>query len=271
MSLQRIRTVVRKELRDFRRNRFLIGTMSFMPVVFLISPMITLLRIPASAPASLVNRSVGVTSLLLFVVPAVIPPIMAAYSVIGERDQGTLEPFLTTPIRPDELLLAKALAVFIPSVTVAYGIYFVFAFSIRFGAAHVVSAAVWHTPQMLAQLAFTPLIATWAIWVGIAMSVRARDVRVAQQLATLASLPALGITTLITFRVMTPSVRLAVGLALALLVIDIVAWRIVSQLFDRERLVTGHGRVKLALRLVAAGVQRDESARGVRSTRRRPR
>jgi ABC-type Na+ efflux pump permease subunit len=239
MSAKRIGAVVRKELLDFRRNRFLIGTMSVMPFVFLVSPLITLLRIPSSASASVVNRSVGVTSLLLLVVPAVIPPIMAAYSVIGERDQGTLEPFLTTPIRREELLIAKALAVFVPSATVAYGIYFVFALSVRFGATHLVSAAVWHTPQMLAQLAFTPLIAVWAIWVGIAMSVRARDVRVAQQLATLASLPALGITTLITFRVITPSVALAVGLALGLLAVDVAAWRLVSRLFDRELLVTG--------------------------------
>ncbi len=243
MSLQRMGAVVRKELRDFRRNRFLVGTMAFMPIVFLISPLITLLRIPASTDPSLVDRAVGVTSLLLFVVPAVIPPIMAAYSVIGERDQGTLEPFLTTPVSREELLLAKALAVFIPSVTVAYGIYFVFALVVRFGAAHAVWAAVWHTPQMLAQLVFTPLIAVWAIWVGIAMSVRARDVRVAQQLATLASLPALGITTLITFRVITPSVALAVGIACALLAVDGIAWRFVSWLFDRERLVTGsHAR-----------------------------
>ena len=239
MSLERIGAVVRKELRDFRRNRFLVLTMSLLPLIFLISPVITLLRIPASAPAALVDRSVGATSLLLFVIPAVVPPIMAAYSVIGERDQGTLEPFLTTPIRRDELLLAKALAVFVPSVTVAYGIYFAFALTVRLGAAHVVWAAVWHTPQMLAQLVFTPLIAVWAIWVGIAMSVRARDVRVAQQLATLASLPALGITTLITFRVITPSVQLAVLLAAVLLAIDIRAWRFVSKLFDRERLITG--------------------------------
>jgi ABC-type Na+ efflux pump permease subunit len=230
---------VQKELRDFRRNRFLVGTMAVLPLVFLVSPTVTLLQIPASTPASVIHHAVGGSSLLLFVVPAVIPPIMAAYSVIGERDQGTLEPFLTTPIQREELLLAKAIAVFLPSATVAYAIYFAFALTVRFGAAHAVSAAVWHTPQVVAQLVFTPLIAIWAIWVGIAMSVRARDVRVAQQLATLASLPAIGITALITFRVVTPSVRLAVALAVVLLAIDIRAWRFVSKLFDRERLVTG--------------------------------
>jgi ABC-type Na+ efflux pump permease subunit len=239
MSGERIGAVVQKELRDFRRNRFLVGTMAVLPLVFLVSPVITLLQIPATTPVSVVHHAVGGSSLLLFVVPVVIPPIMAAYSVIGERDQGTLEPFLTTPIEREELLLAKAIAVFLPSVTVAYAIYFAFALTIRFGSAPVVSAAVWHTPQIVAQLVFTPLIATWAVWVGIAMSVRARDVRVAQQLATLASLPAIGITALITFRVITPSVQLAIGLAVVLLLIDIRAWRFVSKLFDRERLITG--------------------------------
>jgi ABC-type Na+ efflux pump permease subunit len=239
VSTERIRAVVRKELRDLRRNRFLVGTMAVLPLIFLVSPLITMLQIPASTSADVVDHAVGGTSLLLFVVPAVIPPIMAAYSVIGERDQGTLEPFLTTPIRREEIVIAKALAIFLPSVTVAYAVYFAYALTIRFGAAHVVSAAVWHTPQVVAQLIFTPLIATWAIWVGIAMSVRARDVRVAQQLATLASLPAIGITALISFRVVTPSVGLAIALAIVLLVIDIRAWRFVSKLFDRERLITG--------------------------------
>ena len=166
-------------------------------------------------------------------VPLVIPPVIAAYSVIGERDQGTLEPFLTTPVRRDELLLGKAVAAFVPSVAVAHAIYVVFLVAVRLGAAHAISAVVWHAPQMLAQILFTPLLAVWSIWVGIAMSARAGDVRVAQQLATLASLPALGFTTLVSFQVIEPSVPLAIGLALVLVAIDVAAWRVVSRMFDR--------------------------------------
>ena len=239
MSLARIRAVFRKELRDYRRNRFLVSTMAVLPVIFLIAPMITLLRIPDSATGTVVERAVGVTSLLLLVIPVVVPPVITAYSVIGERDQGTLEPFLTTPVRREELLLGKAAAAFVPSVTVAYAIYGIVLLSVKLGAAHVVSSTLLHTPQVLAQVLFTPLLAAWAIWVGIAMSVRASDVRVAQQLATLASLPALGFTALISFQVITPSVPLAIGLALALLALDIAGWRIVSSMFDRERLITG--------------------------------
>jgi ABC-type transport system involved in multi-copper enzyme maturation permease subunit len=240
MSLQRVLTVVRKEVREFRRNRFVIGTMAVLPLVFLITPMVTLFRIPASASGAAVRSAVGTLSLLMLIIPLVIPPVIAAYSVVGERDQGTLEPVLTAPVTASELLLGKAVAAFVPSVGVAYAVYFVAAISLRLAAAHVVSAVVWHTPQLLAQILFTPLLALWAIWVGIGISTRASDVRVAQQLATLAGLPLLGFTSLISFQVITPSVSLAIGLALALLAADLVAWRVVSRLFDRERLVTGH-------------------------------
>ncbi|MGN6378346.1 MAG: hypothetical protein ACTHNU_05295, partial [Gaiellales bacterium] len=56
---------------------------------------------------------------------------------------------------------------------------------------------------------------------------------------TLAGLPLLGFTSLISFQVITPSVPLVAGIAVALLAIDIGAWKVVSQLFDRERLITG--------------------------------
>lgn len=239
MNLLRVGTVIRKEVREFRRNRFVISTMAVAPVVFLITPMITLFRIPDSASGTQVKAAVGVMSLLMLIVPIVIPPVISAYSVVGERLQGTLEPVLTTPVRQDELLLGKAAAAFVPSVAIAYAIYLIAAVSFRIGAAPVVSDVVWHAPQMVAQILFVPLLAAWSIWIGIGISSRASDVRVAQQLATLAGLPLLAFTSLISFQLITPSVLLVIALALALLVIDVAAWRVVSRMFDRERLITG--------------------------------
>jgi len=239
MSLKRVGSVVHKEIREFRRNRFVIGTMAALPLVFLITPMITIFKTPESASASQARAAFGVISLLMLIVPVVLPPVIAAYSVVGERDQGTLEPVLTTPVRASELLLGKAIATFLPSVGLAYAIYLVILVSIRLGAAHVVSDVAFHPPQLLAQILFIPLLALWSIWVGIGISSRATDVRVAQQLATLASLPLLAFTSLISFQVIAPSVPLATGLALALLAIDAAGWRIVARLFDPERLITG--------------------------------
>jgi ABC-type Na+ efflux pump permease subunit len=239
MSGQRVRAVIRKEVREFRRNHFVIGTMAVLPLVFLITPLLTIFKVPESASGPQVRAAVGTISLLMLIIPIVLPPVIAAYSVVGEREQGTLEPVLTAPIRASELLVGKAVAAFVPSVGLAYAIYLVVLLSVRFGAAHVVVDVVWHPPQVLAQLLFTPLLALWSIWVGIGISTRVGDVRVAQQLATLAGLPLLGFTSLITFQLIKPSVPLAVGLAVALLVVDVVAGRVVSRLFDPERLLTG--------------------------------
>jgi len=83
------------------------------------------------------------------------------------------------------------------------------------------------------------LLAGWSIWVGIAVSARVSDVRAAQQLGTLASLPPLAVVALVTFNVINPTPALAFGLAAALLAIDTLAWRVVATMFNRERLVTG--------------------------------
>ena len=63
--------------------------------------------------------------------------------------------------------------------------------------------------------------------------------RVAQQLSVLGTLPLLAILALISLNVITVSTALAVGLAAALLGVDLLAWRVVAAMVDRERLITG--------------------------------
>jgi hypothetical protein len=89
------------------------------------------------------------------------------------------------------------------------------------------------------QLLFTPLLAGWAIWVGIAVSARFTDVRLAQQLGALASLPPLAILAVISLNVICASIGLALGLGAGLILVDLPACRAVDAIFDRERPVTG--------------------------------
>ena len=76
---------------------------------------------------------------------------------------------------------------------------------------------------MLVQLLFTPLLAGWAIWDGIAVSARSTDVRAAQQLSMLGSLPPLIIVVLMALNVITVSTALSLPLAAALLAFDLLA------------------------------------------------
>ena len=235
----RVWAMVRKELREYRRNRFIIYTMAVLPLVFLIVPISEIFRVPATAPSSTVHVAVGTTLLLLLIVPVVLPASLAAYAVVGEREQGTLEPLLTTPIRRQELLIGKALAAIVPATALAYLLFAIFVTAVRIWGHPAVVSEVWQAPQFLAQALFAPLLAGWSIWIGMAISARSSDVRVAQQLGTLASLPALGVVSLMTFQVLQPSLTLAIALALGLLVADIGAAAVVARLFDRERLITG--------------------------------
>jgi hypothetical protein len=104
------------------------------------------------------------------------------------------------------------------------------------------SSAICTGPHVLVQFLFTPLVAGWAIWVGIAVSTRSTDARVAQQLSVLGSFPPLIIVALMSLHVISESTGLAIGLATALLAFDLLAWRVVASMFDHERLVTGRRR-----------------------------
>ena len=94
-------------------------------------------------------------------------------------------------------------------------------------------------PDLLAQLCFTPLLAAWSIWIAILISIRSNDIRVAQQFAILASLPSIAVTTLIALNVIKVSLVAGLVTAGALLLLNGIAWRLVSAMFDRERLIIG--------------------------------
>lgn len=237
---RRVLALALKEVREYRRTPFIVGAMASLPLVFMIEPILVILLVPAAAPAAAVEKSVGLTFLLLLITPAVIPATIAAYSVVGEREQGTLEPLLTTPVRREEILLGKALATILPAVGVAYLLFIlVELFAHFFASNQTVASTLAEGPHILADLVFAPLLAMWSIWVGTAVSTRSSDVRVAQQLGTMASLPPLAATALVSFQVLPTSVVVALAFASGLLVLDIVMWWLVTQMFDRERLITG--------------------------------
>ncbi len=233
-SSRRMGAILRKELRDYRRNRYMVATMAIIPVIFLVQPVAYVLSLPASAAIPLSHKH---QLLYMLGIPALVPALVAASSIVSERQQGTLEPVLTTPVTREEFLLAKALAPLIPSVAVSYLVYGLFVAIIEIFAHQGVAPAILQAPVVIAQVLFTPLIAAWSIWVGLAISTLSSDIRAAQQLSMLGNLPVLALTVLIAFNVIHATLGLAVALGVALLAGYRVGWRVVSALFDRERLI----------------------------------
>jgi ABC-2 type transport system permease protein len=210
--------------------------MAVLPLVFIIQPLIVVFKLPASASGLLAHEHV---LLYMLGIPILAPIFVAAYGVVGERLQGTLEPTLTTPIRREELLLAKAVAGLAPSLALAYGVFGLFLVTVALFAQPGIAQGLVQGPDLVAQLLFTPPLAVLSIWVGLAMSIRASDVRVAQQLGLRASLPTVLVAALLAFDIVHATLGLAIILGVLLLLADILGWRVVAAMFDRERLITG--------------------------------
>jgi ABC-type Na+ efflux pump permease subunit len=240
IDFSRVLAVVRKELLDYRRKRSIVVSMLIFPILFLVEPLVVIFIAPPSGSSASLDKTVIVPLLYMLLIAVVIPSTLAAYTIVGEREQGTLEPLLTTPLRQQELVLGKAAAVLIPSVGLAYAVYAIFLLIVALFAHPDISNAVFHDrPTLLTLFLFAPLVAGWAVVVGLAVSVRASEVRVAQQLGMLSSFPVIGVIILLISGVIHPTFVAAIEFAIGLLVVDLLALRLVSRMFDRERLVTG--------------------------------
>ncbi len=180
LDIKRIRAVVHKELRDYRRKWSIVVAMVILPAIFVIQPTLSVFL---GSPTTSSDTYYSLPLLLLLLIPVITPSTLAAYCVVGEREQGTLEPLLTTPIRRQEFILGKAAAVMIPALALSYTVFGLFLGAVRLFANPAVASDVFHQgPVLLALALFTPLLAGWAIVVGMAVSVRASEIRVAQQL-----------------------------------------------------------------------------------------
>ena len=122
----RVWALIRKEFTEYRRNKLIVLTMTILPAAFLFVAARATFALPAHPSPTLLRAVIGQARLFLLILPLFLPSTIAAYSVIGEREQGVLEPLLTTPATDGELLLAKTLAPVVPSVGLSWGLYAVY-------------------------------------------------------------------------------------------------------------------------------------------------
>lgn len=237
----RVRAVIRKEFRDYRRNRFILLTMLLVPAVFAAIPAGTLFALPDKLPEEAARFLAAQFTLMFMIVPVVLPTTIAAHSIIGERNQRSLEPLLATPISDRELLWGKAWAAGLPALAAAWGAYGLFLALASVGAPPAVAERMASPGPMAAVAAAAPVIAAYAVVAAMLVSERSSDVRVAQQLAVFSTLPVIGLVALFTFGAIDFTLwRVAAGAGLVA-ALDLLGWRLLVRLFNRERLLTRHG------------------------------
>jgi ABC-2 type transport system permease protein len=173
----------------------------------------------------------------LLLIPTVIAVSAATFSIVDEKQTGSLEALLATPVRTWELLLGKTLAGAIPALVLTWlsaGFFLLFSWAIGWGGytAYVINAA-WFLNLFLV----TPAIAVLSFMLGVVGSSRAKDAKSAQNLILVIILPVLAfiaiqVTGIVLF---TPLLTLTLGIALAL--VDWLMLRVAVRLFRRETIL----------------------------------
>lgn len=185
----RLRVLVLKEWEELRKIKMVLYGALFLPLLMggLAGFMVWQGQgLPPEAQAALFN-----TALMYFLIlPVMIPVTLAVYSIVGEKEQGTLEPLLATPLTDWELFLGKALVAVLPAVALTWGV-----FGLFLAAAHIlldgIPPGVLTAPWLLSIFLLSPLLALFGVLVSMLVSSRTSDPRAAYQFSGLAVVPSL--------------------------------------------------------------------------------
>jgi len=260
--LNRAWAVTRKEWAEVFKNRFVIFTVAFMPLLLTAIPLIVLGATgsaeemtglsSADMPQRFAELCGGMSGeecaqyfiisqflLLFMLIPLAIPVTIATYSVVGEKTTRTLEPVLATPITTAEFLAGKALAAVLPAVAATWGAFLVFvAGCAALGAGPQLLERLTEPQWLAAIFAVGPLLSLAAVNVALMVSSRANDPRVAEQLSMLVILPLLGLFFAQIAGLAIINLNLILWMGAALLAIDAGLIAFAVQLFQRESILT---------------------------------
>ena len=259
--MDKIKTILRKEWAEVFKNRMVLFTIIFMPLMMTALPLIILYatrdvsvgdftsemppQFSKFCPENLTGGEcfqlymVTQFMLMFMMIPLIIPVNIAAYSIVGEKTTRSLEPLLATPITTAELLTAKNLSATIPAVLATWIGFIIFAI----GAGIIASSrnlvlALLDPLWLIAIFVVGPLMAVLSVNFSIIVSSRVNDPRVAEQLSAVVILPLL----LLFFGQISGFILLSRTLILiiaaALLAIDAAVIYLTVRLFQRETILT---------------------------------
>jgi ABC-2 type transport system permease protein len=251
--MHKVLVILQKEFREIFQQRILLYSILFPPLLFIVIPLILLQKVGNGSKASAVKipSLQGLTlheytqgligtefSNIFFLLAMIVPSVIAAYSIIGEKSNHTLEPLLATPVRQWQLLAAKMLSALLPSVLITWisGSLFIAELAI-FTDANVVSHVAtggW----LILFIAGTPLLGLIAVAVMTAISSRVNDTRTAQQLSIWAVVPIAGVILGELSGQFELTVLVAIVTSLILIPVAILLTWGAAQLFQRETILT---------------------------------
>ncbi len=262
--MRKIWVLIRKEWDEVFKNKIVIFSVSFMPLIFSAIPLGILFSMRGAADVSSITEEFGAAfdqlktlcgsledldcaqflllqqfMVLFLMMPAIIPITIASYSIVGEKNTHTLEPLLATPITTGQLLAGKALAAAIPAIIASLVSFVIFATGTYLLAASPAVAFQLFSPLWLIGIFVVgPLLSLAGVSLAVMISSRVNEPRAAEQLAVLIILPVMAIFIGQLMGAVIVNQTFLLLLAGALVLIDAALLYFATQLFQRENILT---------------------------------
>ncbi len=192
-----------------------------------------------SALSTVLPMMFNLILMIFIVVPATLPTIIATYSIVGEKNNRSLEPLLATPTTDGELLAGKIFSSFIPSMGSTYlafvlGVVLLDIVLIPKVGYPPLPSLIW----ILAILLIAPTACLMSVLACVLVSSKVSDVRAAQQLGGFVVMPVVVLMLGVLSGLLLLSPLTVVIFAVIYIGIDLGLFYFARAVFNRESILT---------------------------------
>ena len=265
-----VKILIEKDLVDVFKSKSILLSMLFLPLIFAVFMPLMFVGLPALSDSTELDPDlvrlvsifpsltgnwdsldtqqkvlIGTSYLpLMFLVmlPAIIPSIIAAEAVAGEKERNTLESLLATPLSDSELLLGKILSSAIPAIIISWISCIPYLLITNISLADQIGFFVildldYGLRFVIMTVAIMPLVSFGSCSAMVFFSTKAKTARDAQQFSVFIILPLMMIALVQLFLALFSEIFLILGIV-ALLVVDFGLFQVARGSFSRESLIS---------------------------------
>ena len=269
MDFKRIWALVRKDLREFMKSKYVMSAIIGIPLLFaILFPFATLMPMTQANPDDFEGEEFGVFVENLFsktvrgwddldnfgktmvlmayamfvtvlLLPIIIPAVTASETVVGEKERKTIEAILASPMTESEIVTAKILSSLLPS--------FLGTAIAAIGYMGITDYILWKNvgiilfPDFLSMafvFIFGPLFSTISVELMIMISTKVKSVRDSYQIGSLIVLPLILLIAAEMFSFFFASYATLFGGVAGMLILIAILFKIATSIFDREKVIT---------------------------------
>ncbi len=242
MRLSKAWTIASRDFKIFTKQRNIWYSIIIFPVITsVIFPLVLQQAINRanSISAAAIPTLLNSFSFFFVIGAAFIPLGIAAYSIVGEKVEKSLEPLLATPITDGEILLGKTISALVPTLVAMYVGSVIFMTGMDLVSYQ--KLGYYYFPNLTITtllLVLVPIASVMSILYSIIVSSKVNDVRSANSYGILMYFPFLAIFFASETGIITLDINTLLIISGVLLMVDVALFFVGTKTFRREEILT---------------------------------